>query len=117
MSITAADGLHLFSALQVLAHRFERGRPALLAEGYSQLAEYPFSSEGVREAQTELTISMFLADGQVGNDITSHPGSRTTTWMTFGNQVDAANITGSSVQSVAHWYALVHDFCDVSCEL
>ncbi|RPD65265.1 extracellular GDSL-like lipase/acylhydrolase [Lentinus tigrinus ALCF2SS1-7] len=56
------------------------------------------------KAQTELTISMFLADGQVGNDITSHPGSRTTTWMTFGNQVSAANITGSSVQSVAHWY-------------
>lgn len=68
------------------------------------------------KAQTELTISMFLADGQVGNDITSHPGSRTTTWMTFGNQVDAANITGSSVQNVAHWYARVHDFCDVSCE-
>ena len=56
------------------------------------------------KAQTELTISVFLAEGQVGNSITSHPGSRTTSWMTFGNQVAAANITGPSVQSVAHWY-------------
>lgn len=55
------------------------------------------------KAQTELTISMFLAEGQVGNAITSHPGSRTTSWMTFGNQVAAANITGPDVQNVAHW--------------
>ena len=55
------------------------------------------------KAQTELTISVFLESGQVGNSITSHPGSRTTSWMTFGNQVSAANITGPSVQSVAHW--------------
>jgi hypothetical protein len=54
-------------------------------------------------AQTELTISIYLAAGHVGNAITSHPGSRTTAWMTFGNQVSAANITGPSVQSVAHW--------------
>ncbi len=38
------------SALQVLAHRFERGRQALVAEGYEQLAEYPFSSELKRMA-------------------------------------------------------------------
>ncbi|KAI0746578.1 extracellular GDSL-like lipase/acylhydrolase [Daedaleopsis nitida] len=55
------------------------------------------------KAQTELTISLFLQSGQVGNDITSHPGSRTTSFMTFGNQVSAANLTGQ-VQSVAHWY-------------
>ena len=33
------------SALQVLAHRFDHGRSALLDQGYTQLAEYPFSSE------------------------------------------------------------------------
>ena len=55
------------------------------------------------KAQTELTISLFLASGQVGNDITSHPGSRTTSFMTFGNQVSAASLTGQ-VSSVAHWY-------------
>ncbi|KAI0764829.1 extracellular GDSL-like lipase/acylhydrolase [Fomes fomentarius] len=55
------------------------------------------------EAQTELSITLYLASGQVGNDITSHPGSRTTSFMTFGNQVSAANLTGQ-IQSVAHWY-------------
>lgn len=55
------------------------------------------------KAQTELSISLYLASGQVGNDITSHPGSRTTSFMTFGNQLSAANLTGQ-VQSVAHWY-------------
>ena len=55
------------------------------------------------KSQTELTISMFLAGGQVGNAITSHPGSRTTTFMSFGNHVTAANITDASTQNVAHW--------------
>ena len=55
------------------------------------------------KAQTELSISLFLEQGQVSNDITSHPGSRTTTWMTFGNQVTAANISDANTQSVEHW--------------
>ncbi|KAH9930427.1 sodium transport ATPase [Epithele typhae] len=32
-------------ALQVFAHRFDRGRPSLVAQGHEQLAEYPFSSD------------------------------------------------------------------------
>lgn len=55
------------------------------------------------EPQSMLTVSMYLEQGQQGGHITSHPGSRTTSWMAFGNQVDAANITGPSVQSVEHW--------------
>lgn len=47
---------------------------------------------------------MYLAQGQQGYSITSHPGSRTTSWFTYGNQVNAANLTGSSLQSAAHWY-------------
>ncbi len=38
------------SALQVLAHRFKRGKPTLLKQGYEQLAEYPFSSDLKRMA-------------------------------------------------------------------
>ncbi|KAI0354732.1 extracellular GDSL-like lipase/acylhydrolase [Trametes cingulata] len=56
------------------------------------------------KAGTELSISIFLASGQVTNDITSHPGSRTTSWFTFGNQVNAANLTGPALQNVAHWF-------------
>ncbi|KAI0370010.1 extracellular GDSL-like lipase/acylhydrolase [Pilatotrama ljubarskyi] len=56
------------------------------------------------KAGTELSISIFLASGQTTNDITSHPGSRTTSWFTFGNQVNAANLTGPALQNVAHWF-------------
>ncbi len=54
--------------------------------------------------QSILTVTMYLASGQQSNYITSHPGSRITTWMSEGNHVSAANLTGAS--SVAHWYFL-----------
>lgn len=56
-------------------------------------------------AQSELAISMYLAEGQTTNYITSHPGSRATTWYQFGNAIDAANltITNATEQSSAHW--------------
>ena len=46
--------------------------------------------------QSVLTVTVYLADGQTTNYITGHPGSRTTSWMTFGNQVSATNISDSS---------------------
>lgn len=57
------------------------------------------------EPQSMLTVTIYLANGQASNYITSHPGSRTTSWWTFGNEVYAANltITDSTVQSGAHW--------------
>jgi hypothetical protein len=55
------------------------------------------------EPQSMLTVTMYLEQGQQEGHITSHPGSRTTSWMTSGNQVDAANITGPSVQNTEHW--------------
>jgi hypothetical protein len=53
--------------------------------------------------QEIITITMYLAQGQQGNDITSHPGSRINIWMSSGNFVNAANLTDPSTQSVAHW--------------
>ncbi|KAL8877865.1 MAG: hypothetical protein Q9198_004205 [Flavoplaca austrocitrina] len=47
---------------------------------------------------------MYLAGGQDGEAITSHPGSRTDTYLSHGNQVTAANVTGDDVQNLAHWY-------------
>ena len=55
------------------------------------------------KAQSMITVTVFLAGGQRGFDITSHPGSRTTSWFQFGNSVGATNLTDSSLQSVAHW--------------
>ena len=55
-----------------------------------------------------VTVTIYLAAGQTTNSITSHPGSRTTSWFQFGNAVDAAQlaITDATTQSVAHWYFL-----------
>jgi hypothetical protein len=52
-------------------------------------------------AQSMLAITLFLQDGQASNFITSHPGSRTNTFFSFGNEVDALNLTNSQTQ--AHW--------------
>jgi len=55
--------------------------------------------------QSELAMSIYLADGQTTNYITSHPGSRATTWLVNGNEVSATNITitNATEQSLAHW--------------
>lgn len=50
-----------------------------------------------------LSVSIYLRDGQTTNSITSHPGSRTTSWFTIGNQSSAANLTGPLLNSTAHW--------------
>lgn len=53
--------------------------------------------------QSMLSVSLYLRDGQSTNSITSHPGSRTTSWFTTGNQLSAANLTGPLLNSTAHW--------------
>lgn len=57
------------------------------------------------EPQSMLTVTIYLADGQKSatNAITSHPGSRTISWMSAGNQASATNITDASSANVAHW--------------
>jgi hypothetical protein len=55
------------------------------------------------EAESALMISIYLKNGQQGFSITGHPGSRTTSYLAFGDWVDAQNITHSSVQSTDHW--------------
>lgn len=50
-----------------------------------------------------ITVTMYLAAGQNGTLITSHPGSRATSWFTMGNQVGATNLTGPLLNSTAHW--------------
>ncbi|KAF8159147.1 extracellular GDSL-like lipase/acylhydrolase [Crassisporium funariophilum] len=57
-------------------------------------------------AQSMLTVTIYLAQGQQSNLITSHPGSRTTSWFSFGNHVGAEKMTDPSTQSVAHWFFL-----------
>ncbi|KAF1970825.1 SGNH hydrolase [Bimuria novae-zelandiae CBS 107.79] len=56
--------------------------------------------------QSIITVSIYLQTGQTTNSITSHPGSRTTSWWQFGNAVSSPSlaITDSKTQSAAHWY-------------
>ncbi|WP_328743914.1 SGNH/GDSL hydrolase family protein [Streptomyces sp. NBC_00285] len=53
---------------------------------------------------TNLTVTLYLATGQASTSITSHPGSRTTSYMLAGNHLDDADLTGAT--AVDHWYFL-----------
>jgi hypothetical protein len=55
------------------------------------------------DAQQILTVTLYLKDGQQTNMITSHPGSRTTSWFTLGNEVEAVELEGSSLAHAEHW--------------
>ncbi|KAK3685202.1 SGNH hydrolase-type esterase domain-containing protein [Podospora appendiculata] len=53
------------------------------------------------DPQTMITVSLYSKAGQSGSSITGHPGSRTTSYMQTGNQVNASTIAGASAK---HWY-------------
>ncbi|KAI1775983.1 SGNH hydrolase [Hypoxylon cercidicola] len=55
------------------------------------------------DPQVMITVSLYSQAGQSGSSITGHPGSRTTSWMQQGNDVNASTVTGAST---AHWYFL-----------
>jgi lysophospholipase L1-like esterase len=57
------------------------------------------------DAQSILSISIYLRDGQRTNSITSHPGSRTTSYLVSGNHVDEASL-GEGATKVDHWYLI-----------
>ncbi|CAG8961361.1 hypothetical protein HYFRA_00013822 [Hymenoscyphus fraxineus] len=64
-----------------------------------------------------LTVTMYLKRGQWGHSITSHPGSRTTSWIAFGNQVSEAEMGGECLQKVDHWYFLHRSSQSISSHL
>ncbi|GAA3435084.1 SGNH/GDSL hydrolase family protein [Kutzneria kofuensis] len=55
-------------------------------------------------AQSNLTVTLYLATGQASTNITSHPGSRTTSYLLAGNHLDDADLSGAT--PVDHWYFL-----------
>lgn len=58
------------------------------------------------KAQQIVSVTMYLQTGQASNFITSHPGSRTESWISFGDYTEAANMTDVSTQSTFHWFFL-----------
>jgi len=55
-------------------------------------------------AQGNLTIT--TAFGSVPSQVTSHSGSRTTSYIKSGTDVTPASLTGTGVTTVEHWYAI-----------
>jgi lysophospholipase L1-like esterase len=78
------------------------GRPSVVvpvgAHVVSDPVDLPLASG------SNLTISTYLAAGQASLNLTSHPGSRTTTHLVNGNFVMSPDLAGAA--SVAHWYLI-----------
>ena len=53
---------------------------------------------------TILSVTLYLRTGQASGNITSHPGSRTTSYLVAGDHRAAADLAGAT--GVAHWYFL-----------
>jgi len=53
---------------------------------------------------SNLTVTIYMSAGQASSSITSHPGSRTNTYMLAGNHLNDGDLPGAA--SVAHWYFL-----------
>ncbi|MEV0385416.1 SGNH/GDSL hydrolase family protein [Nonomuraea sp. NPDC050643] len=51
-----------------------------------------------------LAVTVYLADGQASSDLTSHPGSRTTSHLVAGDHTEAGDLPGAT--AVDHWYLL-----------
>ncbi|MEW2180480.1 SGNH/GDSL hydrolase family protein [Streptomyces sp. NPDC005406] len=56
------------------------------------------------EPGSNLTATVYLATGQASTALTSHPGSRTTSYLRAGDHVEDANLPGATTTD--HWYLL-----------
>ncbi|OHE95748.1 GDSL-like Lipase/Acylhydrolase [Colletotrichum orchidophilum] len=63
------------------------------------------------EAQSIVSVTIYLANGQSTNSITGHPGSRTTSFLVRGNHVAdhdlvAASNATTTATTTDHWYLI-----------
>jgi lysophospholipase L1-like esterase len=77
-------------------------RPSVVVPVGAQMVSDPVDLD--LAPRSNLTVTMYLAEGQASESITSHPGSRTTSHLLAGKHVDAANLPGAT--PVDHWYFL-----------
>jgi len=54
--------------------------------------------------RSNLTVTVYMAEGQATPGLTSHPGSRTTSYLLAGNHVDATDLPEAT--PVDHWYLI-----------
>ncbi|KAK1217201.1 hypothetical protein PQX77_020154 [Marasmius sp. AFHP31] len=59
------------------------------------------------QATTVISVTVYLREGQQSDSITSHPGSRTTSWFALGEHVGEGDLKGlQGLTGVEHWYFL-----------
>ena len=58
---------------------------------------------GLLPPATAVTISLFLPNKLPAEGVTSHPGSRTSSWFAPGNQVSELSFAGDRVGEIEHW--------------
>lgn len=78
------------------------GKPSVVVPVGAQMVSDPLNFP--LAPRTNLTVTTYLAEGQASTNITSHPGSRTTSHLLAGNHVDATDLSGAT--PVDHWYFL-----------
>jgi lysophospholipase L1-like esterase len=78
------------------------GRPSVVVPVGAQMVSDPLGFDVA--AGSELAVTVYLADGQASTDITSHPGSRTTSYLLAGEHADDLELPGAT--PVDHWYFL-----------
>lgn len=62
---------------------------------YSDPLDYPL------EPLSNIALSVYLENGQEGNVLTGHPGSRTSSWFAYGNKVNEESV---SEANIARWF-------------
>jgi lysophospholipase L1-like esterase len=78
------------------------GKPSTTVPQGAQVVSDPLPFP-VRSLEN-IAVTAYLAHGQASTSITSHPGSRTTSYLLAGNQVSALDLPGAT--PVDHWYFL-----------
>jgi len=78
------------------------GRRSVTVPVGAQVVSDPLAFDVAPEST--VAVTMYLAEGLASDDITSHPGSRTTSYLLAGEHVDADELPGTT--PVEHWYLL-----------
>lgn len=79
-----------------------RGRRGVVVPVGAQVVSDPLDfAVGPEE---NLTVTAYFADGQASDLVTSHPGSRTTSYLVAGDHVEDDDLPGASTTD--HWYFL-----------
>ncbi|MBT8224896.1 MAG: SGNH/GDSL hydrolase family protein [Dactylosporangium sp.] len=78
------------------------GRSSVVVPAGAQVVSDPVDL--VLAPRSNLTVTIYLAEGQPSRGVTSHPGSRTTSYLLAGNQVEAEDLPAATCTE--HWYFL-----------